>query len=95
MGQETTAWDYVLGYQIEEEKWYTVPIDQIKQMNFRIEEIDPITGLPSPLFITITKKDGTTLDLFNAKSASFSGQIAENKTISIWNPWIKSIELRD
>ncbi len=91
----TTAWDYVLGYEIDEEKWYTVPIDQIKQMNFRIEEIDPITGLPSPLFITITKKDGSTLDLFNAKSASFSGQIAENKTISIWNPWIKRIELRD
>ncbi len=91
----TTAWDYVLGYQIEEGKWYTIPLKEVRQMDFRTEKIDPLTGLPNPLFISVIKKDKSIIDLFNAKSASFSGHIGEEETIFIWNTLIKRIELVD
>jgi len=52
-------------------------------------------NLPNPLFIRVTKKDKSTIDLFNAKSASFAGHINEKESIFIWNTMIKRIEVLD
>ncbi len=91
----TTGWDAVIGYQIEEDKWYKIPIAEIKQMDFRIEDEDPTFGLSTPLYIKVTKKDGSIIDLFNAKTAGFGGHTGQDKTFFIWNPLIERIELRD
>ncbi len=91
----TTGWDYVIGYHFDEDKWYTIPFSEIRQIDFRIEDYEPTTGLYRPLFINVTKKDGTRIDLFHCKPASFEGHTAEDKTFLMWNPMIERIELRD
>ena len=90
----TTGWDYLIGYQVEKDKWHTVPLAEIRRMDFRIVENDPKTGLPSPLYITVTRKDSSTIDLLNAKSASFAGHVGPAETVCIWNHLIERIEIR-
>ena len=90
----TTGWGYVIGYQVEQDKWYTIPLAEIRRMDFRIVENDPKTGLPSPLYIKVTKKDKSTIDLLNAKSASFAGHVGPAETVCIWNHLIERIEIR-
>ncbi len=90
-----SAWEYILGFQIETKKWYKIPLDEIRQMDFRIEEIEPESGLRRPLYITVTKRDGSVIDLFNAKVAGFAGHIDQDQKFFLWNPLIERIELRD
>jgi hypothetical protein len=89
----TTGWDSVIGYQVDQGKWYTIPIAEIAQMDFRIETNDPKSGLTSALYIKVTKKDRSVVDLLNAKTASFAGRVSDTETISIWNHLIERIEV--
>ncbi len=91
----TTGWNHVIGFDVVRDKWHVIPFEEIQQMDFNLEESDVAAGRPSRMFIKIAKKDGTVLDLLNAKSASFAGHVNEKEKIFIWNPWIKRIELRD
>ena len=91
----TTGWSHVVGYQLGEEKWYKIPFEEVKRMDFRMEDLEPESGVTRPLFIKVTKKDGSIVDLFNAKTCSFAGHINQDEKIFLWNPVIERIELRD
>ncbi len=90
-----SGWQHVIGYQIETKRWYKIPFNEIKQMDFRIEEIEHVSGLRRPLYITVTKKDNSVVDLFNAKVAGFAGHIDQDQKFFLWNPLIERIELKD
>ncbi len=89
----STGWDTVIGYEVDQDRWHSIPISEILRIDVRIVENDPKTGLTTPLYLKVTKRDGSTVDLLNAKTASFSGHINALESVCIWNHRIERIDL--
>lgn len=92
--ERTTAWDYVIGYEVDRDRWHTIPLAEIRRMDFRIVENDPATGLPGALYVEVTRKDGSKVDLLNGKHASFVGHVDPATTVCVWNHLIERIEMQ-
>ncbi len=84
---------FVLGETMADEKFHRPEFQEIRRIEHRLEEVDPVSGIIRPMFQKVIKRDGKILDLMSCKPCGFSGRLADGKKIFFWNTQILSVDL--
>ncbi len=86
---------FLAGMTISDKNYHRPEFEDIKRIENRIEDIDPLTGVKYPMFQKLIMRDGTTLDMLGCKPCGFGGRLPDGKKIFFWNTQVRSVEFEE
>ena len=83
------------GQEINTREWYNIKFSDIKFMDLRLEDEEPVTGMKHPLVARATCKDGKVLDIVTCKFCTLSGLRADGKRVAYVFSELQKLETID
>ncbi len=86
---------FIMGRNLSKEEYLRPDFEEIKRIEHRFEEVDPLTGMKNPMVQKMIMRDGEILELLGCKPCGFSGLLQDGNKIFLWDTQIKSVEFNE
>jgi hypothetical protein len=90
-----SGWDFVIGQELRTGKWIRLYFREMRSMENHLGQPDPVTGMEHPMVSSVTRRDGTVMELMGCKACTLSGFRADGRKEGHPGSEVKQIRFLD